>query len=120
MYKIDYKRTHMKILVCISNVPDTTSRITFTNNNTEFNTTGIQYIINPYDEIALAKAIEITTNTTNGSITAITVGDSNTEPTIRKALAIGADNAIRINASPTDSWFVAKQIANYAKNEKFA
>lgn len=109
----------MKILVCISNVPDTTSRITFTNNNTEFNTTGIQYIINPYDEIALAKAIEITTNTTNGSITAITVGDSNTEPTIRKALAIGADNAIRINASPTDSWFVAKQIANYAKNEKF-
>lgn len=109
----------MKILVCISNVPDTTSKITFTNNNTEFNTSGIQYIINPYDEIALAKAVDLTNAGANGSVTVITVGDSSTEPTIRKALAIGADNAIRVNGSPADAWYVANQIATYAKNNNF-
>lgn len=109
----------MRILVCISNVPDTTSKITFTNNNTEFNTTGVQYIINPYDEIALSKAVDLTANGSNGTITAITVGDATTEATIRKALAIGADNAVRINANPSDAWFVANQIANYAKDKGF-
>lgn len=109
----------MKILVCISNVPDTTSKITFTNNNTEFNTSGIQYIINPYDEIALAKAVDLTAAGANGSVTVITVGDSSTEPTIRKALAIGADNAVRINANPADAWYVANQIAAYAKSNNF-
>lgn len=109
----------MKILVCISNVPDTTSKITFTNNNSEFNASGIQYIINPYDEIALAKAIDLTAAGTNGTVTVITVGDSAVEPTIRKALAIGADNAVRINAAPSDAWFVANQIAQYAKNQNF-
>lgn len=109
----------MKILVCISNVPDTTSKITFTNDNTEFNTSGVQYIINPYDELALSKAVDLTANGSNGTVTVITVGDNATEPTIRKALAIGADNAVRINAIPTDSWFVANQIAHYAKQETF-
>ena len=109
----------MKILVCISNVPDTTSKITFNNNNTEFNTNGVQYIINPYDEIALSKAVDLTSAGANGSITVITVGDSSTEPTIRKALAIGADNAIRINSTPEDAWFVANQIADYAKDKGF-
>lgn len=108
----------MKILVCISNVPDTTSKITFSNENTTFNSTGVQYIINPYDEIALAKAVDLAT-AANGTVTAITVGDASTEPTIRKALAIGADNAVRINASPSDAWFVANQIAAYAKNNSF-
>lgn len=108
----------MKILVCISNVPDTTSKITFSNENTTFNSTGVQYIINPYDEIALSKAVDVAL-AASGSVTVITVGDAGTEPTIRKALAIGADNAVRINASPSDAWFVANQIAAYAKNNSF-
>ncbi len=108
----------MKILVCISNVPDTTSKITFTDNNTAFNTTGIQYIINPYDEIALARAVELAGNG-QGTITVIHVGEISADPTIRKALAIGADNAIRIDAPPRDAWFVAHQIASYAKAQDF-
>src|ERR1700755_361461 len=101
----------MKVLVCISNVPDTTTKITFTDNNTQFNTNGVQVIINPYDEIALARAIELAV----GSATVINVGDAGTEPPIRKALAIGATDAVRVNANPTDAWFVAKQIAEYVK-----
>ncbi len=108
----------MKILVCISNVPDTTSKITFTNDNTTFNTTGVQYIINPYDEIALSKAVDLAA-AASGSVTTITVGDASTEPTIRKALAIGADNAVRVDAAASDAWFVANQIAAYAKNNNF-
>jgi electron transfer flavoprotein beta subunit len=109
----------MKILVCISNVPDTTSKITFTNNNSEFNNAGIQYIINPYDEIALSKAVDLVNGGANGTVTVINVGDVATEPTIRKALAIGADHAIRVNATPQDAWFVANQIAEYAKANHF-
>jgi electron transfer flavoprotein beta subunit len=104
----------MKILVCISNVPDTTTKITFTDNNTQFNTNGVQFILNPYDEIALARAIELTDGG-NGSVTVINVGEINTEPTIRKALAIGATDAVRINVKPHDAWFVASQIAHYIK-----
>jgi len=108
----------MKILVCISNVPDTTTKITFTDNNTQFNTAGVQFILNPYDEIALARAIELTDGG-NGSVTVINVGESNTEPTIRKALAIGATDAVRVNAKPHDAWFVAYQVAQYAKANSF-
>jgi electron transfer flavoprotein beta subunit len=108
----------MKILVCISNVPDTTTKITFTDNNTQFNTNGVQFILNPYDEIALARAIELTDGG-NGSVTVINVGESNTEPTIRKALAIGATDAVRINAKPHDAWYVAYQIAQYIKANAF-
>lgn len=104
----------MKILVCISNVPDTTTKVTFTNNNSEFNTAGVQYILNPYDEIALARAIELTEGG-KGTTTVINVGLADTEPTVRKALAIGADDAIRINAAPKDSYSIAKQIAEVAK-----
>ncbi|POY37429.1 electron transfer flavoprotein subunit alpha [Solitalea longa] len=105
----------MKVLVCISNVPDTTTKIAFTDNNTQFNAVGVQYIINPYDEIALARAIELCEGG-KGTVTVINVGDASTEPTIRKALAIGADDAIRVNAAPRDAYFVAKQIANTAKD----
>ncbi len=105
----------MKILVCISNVPDTTTKVSFNNNNTEFNTNGVQYILNPYDEIALSRAIELTEGG-KGSTTVINVGLADAEPTIRKALAIGADDAIRVNAAPADAYFVAKQIAEVAKN----
>lgn len=108
----------MKILVCISNVPDTTTKITFTNDNTEFNTAGVQYIVNPYDEIALSKAIELAEGG-KGTVTVINVGEVATEPTIRKALAIGADDAVRINAAPRDAYFTAYQIAEYAKNNSF-
>ncbi len=108
----------MKILVCISNVPDTTTKITFSNDNTSFNQNGVQFILNPYDEIALARAIELTDNG-NGSVTVIGVGEALIEPTIRKALAIGATDAVRVNAYPKDAFFVAKQIAEYAKNENF-
>ncbi|WP_293947233.1 MULTISPECIES: electron transfer flavoprotein subunit beta/FixA family protein [unclassified Sphingobacterium] len=108
----------MKILVCISNVPDTTSKITFTNDNTAFNTAGVQFIINPYDEIALSKAVELAEGG-KGTVTVINVGDASTDATIRKALAIGADNAVRVNAVPRDAWFVANQIASYAKDNAF-
>ena len=108
----------MKILVCISNVPDTTTKITFTDNNTQFNTNGVQFILNPYDEIALARAIELTDGG-NGSVTVINIGEAATEPTIRKALAIGATDAVRINANPHDAWFVAYQIAGYVKQNLY-
>jgi electron transfer flavoprotein beta subunit len=108
----------MKILVCISNVPDTTTKITFTNDNSTFNEAGVQFVLNPYDEIALSRAIELTENG-NGTVTVINVGEAGTEPTIRKALAIGATDAVRINASPKDAYFVAKQIANYAKDQSY-
>jgi electron transfer flavoprotein beta subunit len=108
----------MKILVCISNVPDTTTKITFTDNNTQFNTNGVQFILNPYDEIALARAIELTDGG-KGSVTVINVGEVNTEATIRKALAIGATDAVRINAKPHDAWYVAYQIAQYIKANPF-
>ncbi len=108
----------MKILVCISNVPDTTTKITFTDNNTQFNTNGVQFILNPYDEIALSRAIELSEGG-KGTITVINVGETSTEATIRKALAIGADDAVRINAKPHDAWFVAYQIAEYIKQNPF-
>ena len=104
----------MKILVCISHVPDTTSKINFVENNTKFDTTGVQYIIGPYDDYALARAIELK-ESLGATVTVLNVGLAETEPTIRKALAIGADDAIRINAQPTDSNFVARQIAEHAK-----
>jgi len=108
----------MKILVCVSNVPDTTTKITFTDNNTQFNTNGVQFILNPYDEIALSRAIELTDGG-KGSVTVINVGEVNTEATIRKALAIGATDAVRINAKPHDAWYVAYQIAQYVKANPF-
>jgi electron transfer flavoprotein beta subunit len=104
----------MKILVCISHVPDTTSKINFVDNNTKFDSTGVQYIIGPYDDYALARAVELK-EATQSTVTVLNVGLAETEPTLRKALAIGADDAIRVNAEPTDSFFVASQIAEHAK-----
>ncbi|MEQ8552496.1 MAG: electron transfer flavoprotein subunit beta/FixA family protein [Cyclobacteriaceae bacterium] len=105
----------MKILVCITHVPDTTSKISFTENHTKFDKTGVQFIIGPYDDYALARAVELK-EANSGSITVLNVGEAETEPTIRKALAIGADEAIRVNAFPTDALFVAKQIAKVAQD----
>ncbi|WP_421878202.1 electron transfer flavoprotein subunit beta/FixA family protein [Marinoscillum sp.] len=108
----------MKILVCITHVPDTTSKISFTDNNTKFDKTGVQFIIGPYDDYALARAVELK-EASGGSITVLNVGEAETEPTIRKALAIGADDAIRVNAFPTDAYFVAKQIAKVAEEGEY-
>ncbi|HEX8547592.1 MAG TPA: electron transfer flavoprotein subunit beta/FixA family protein [Cytophagaceae bacterium] len=108
----------MKILVCISHVPDTTSKISFTDNNTKFNPAGVQFIIGPYDEYALARAIELK-EAGGGTVTVLNVGEADTEPTIRKALAIGADDAIRVNAFPKDALFVATQIAAVAKEGSY-
>jgi len=109
----------MKILVCITSVPETTSKIIFTHNNTQLDATGVTYIIGPYDDYALARAVELKEAGQSSHITALNVGLSDTEPVIRKALAIGADDAIRVNAAPTDSWFVAVQIAEIAKSGNF-
>lgn len=111
----------MKILVCISNVPDTTTKIKFVDNNTNFDINGVQWIINPWDELALTRALELK-ETSNGAIekvTVVNVGEIGSEPTIRKALAIGADDAIRINAKPDDAYFVAGQIAEIAKKDNY-
>jgi electron transfer flavoprotein beta subunit len=108
----------MNILVCITHVPDTTSRIAFTDDNTKFDKNGVQFIIGPYDDYALARAVELK-DQSGGKITVLNVGGADTEPTIRKALAIGADEAIRVNAEPIDSLFVAKQIAHYAKEGSY-
>jgi electron transfer flavoprotein beta subunit len=104
----------MKILVCISHVPDTTSKINFIESNTKFDASGVQFIIGPYDDYALARAIEIK-EASGATVTVVNVGPADTEPTIRKALAIGADDAIRVNAEPTDSFFVAAQLTAIAK-----
>jgi electron transfer flavoprotein beta subunit len=104
----------MKILVCITHVPDTTSKINFVDNNTKFDSNGVQFIIGPYDDYALARAVELK-DSHQATVTVLNVGGAETEPTIRKALAIGADDAIRVNADPTDSFFVASQIAEQAK-----
>lgn len=108
----------MKILVCVSNVPDTTTKVIFTENNTQFNTAGVQFIINPYDELSLTRGLELTEKL-GGTVTVITVGLADTEASIRKALAIGSTDAVRINATPTDAYFVAEQIAAYAKDQNF-
>ncbi|MCE2711789.1 MAG: electron transfer flavoprotein subunit beta/FixA family protein [Cryomorphaceae bacterium] len=109
----------MKILVCISKAPDTTSKIAFVDNQTRFDENGVQYIVNPYDEwYALVRALEIK-ETLGGNVTIITVGAAGDEAVIRKALAIGADDAVRIDADPTDAYFTAIQISEYAKSNGF-
>lgn len=111
----------MKILVCISNVPDTTTKVKFTDNNTKFDSTGVQWVINPWDELALTRALELKDNAATGvkSVTVAHVGLAGAEPTIRKALAIGADDAIRVNLDPTDAYQVAAQLAEVVKAEQF-
>lgn len=109
----------MKILVCVSNVPDTTTKISFSPDNTEFNTAGVQYIINPYDELALTKALELNEAAGGGTVTAIHVGLADAEPNLRKALAVGADDAVRIDVLPVDGFQVASEIAAYAKDKGF-
>lgn len=104
----------MKILVCISHVPDTTSKINFTNNDSEFDTNGVQFVINPNDEFGLTRAIWFQEQQ-GATVTVVNVGGADTEPTLRKALAIGANDAIRVNAQPTDGFAVAQQLSEVVK-----
>jgi electron transfer flavoprotein beta subunit len=109
----------MKILVCISKSPDTTSKIAFSDGNTKFDENGVQYIVNPYDEwYALVRALELK-EANGGSVTIITVGTAEDDAIMRKALAIGADEAVRIDMAATDAYDVAMQIADYAKSNSF-
>ena len=109
----------MKLLVCISKTPETTARISFTDNNTVFNSEGVQYIMNPYDEwYALVKAIEIKEKL-GGTVTVINVGPASNDIVIRKALAIGADDAIRVDSSPESADYVARQIASHANGGSY-
>jgi electron transfer flavoprotein beta subunit len=106
----------MKLLVCISKTPDTTSKIAFTEGNTKFDENGVQWIINPYDEwYALVRAIEMKEQDPSVTIHLVTVGEADAEPIIRKALALGGDEAIRINIQSNDSFVVASQIAAIVK-----
>jgi len=109
----------MKILVPISKVPDTTSKITFTDGDSKFNEEGIQWIVNPYDEwYALVRALELV-EAGGGTVTVINVGDASSEPVIRKALALGANEAVRVDVNPADSYVIAKEIAAYAADKGF-
>ena len=99
----------MKILVCISHVPDTTSKINFTEGDTKFDTNGVQFVINPNDEFGLTRAMWFKEKQ-GATVDVVNVGGPETEPTLRKALAIGADTAIRVNTQATDGMLVAKQL----------
>lgn len=106
----------MKILVCISKTPDTTAKIAFTDNNTKFDNSGVQWIINPYDEwYALVRAIELEEADAGTIIHLVSVGGPDADPIIRKALALGGDEAIRVNADSHDGYYVSSQIAAVAK-----
>lgn len=105
----------MKLLVCVSKTPDTTTKVSFTDGNTAFDTQGVQYIMNPYDEwYALVRALELK-EAAGGTVTIINVGSTDNDAVIRKGLAIGADDAIRVDAAGDSAYFVAKQIAEQAK-----
>ncbi len=109
----------MKLLVCVSKTPETTAKISFSGDNTQFNEAGVQFIMNPYDEwYALVRALELKEKA-GGSVTILNVGPKANDTVIRKGLAIGADNAVRIDAEPKSSLFVAKQIAAHAKAEGY-
>lgn len=109
----------MKSLVCISHVPDTTTKIQYTADGKSLDKNGVVFIINPYDEFGLVRAIEFKEQSGQGNITVLCVGGADVEPTLRKALAIGADDAVRIDAEPLDGMYVAQQIAAYAKGKGF-
>lgn len=108
----------MKILVCISHVPDTTSKINFTDGDTKFDINGVQFVINPYDEFSLTRAMWFKEKQ-GATVTVVNVGNTSTEPTLRKALAIGADDAIRVNMEATDGLAVAKELAEVVKNGQY-
>jgi len=111
----------MNIVVCISNVPDTTTRIKFAEGSSAIDTAGIQWVINPWDELSLTRALELRDDPSSGvkKVTVAHAGPASSEPTIRKALAIGADDAIRVNCTPSDAYYTASQLAAAIGKEGF-
>ena len=111
----------MKLLVCISNVPDTTTKIKFRDNNTRFDDSGVQWVINPWDELALTRAVELKEDSSSpvSEVHVINVGPALTDPTLRKCLAIGADKAFRVDFEPKDSYSTAMQIAEFIKDKDY-
>lgn len=111
----------MNILVCMSVVPDTTTKIKFKDSNTQFDDAGVQWIINPWDELALTRALELKEDENSGveKVTVVNVGEASAEATIRKALAVGADNAVRVDAFPQDAYFVAQQLAQVVQKDNY-
>lgn len=111
----------MKIAICLGNVPDTTTKVRFTGNNTRFDPSGVQWIINPWDELALTRALELKEDTSTGinEVAVINVGRTMAEATLRKAMAIGADNATRIDADADDAYTVAARLAAVLKEQSF-
>ncbi len=109
----------MKILVCISNVPDTTTKIVIGPDGKSINSAGIQWIINPWDELALTRALELKDAGKVTEVVVANIGPALTEATLRKALATGSDRAIRVNMEPSDAWMVATNLAEVVKNESF-
>lgn len=109
----------MKIAICLGVVPDTTTKVRFTDNDTKFDVNGVQWVINPWDELALTRALELKETAGVEKVTVVTVGGKGTEPTIRKALAIGADDAIRVEAESLEPYFIASQLAEVFKKESF-
>jgi electron transfer flavoprotein beta subunit len=110
----------MKILVCVTKAPDTTTKIAFSENNTKLNDAGVQWIINPFDEwYALVRALELKESGVATAVHLVTVGKADTEPVIRKALALGGDEAFRIDADSNDSFYIASQIAAHAKTQQY-
>jgi electron transfer flavoprotein beta subunit len=111
----------MKILICLSNVPDTTTKIKFTGDGKNFDAAGVQWIINPWDELALTRALELkeTSGATIEKVTVISVGKADVEPTLRKALAIGADDAVRVDADARDAYQVAAEMADFVKSQPY-
>ena len=106
----------MKLLVCVSKTPETTTKVSFTDGNTKFNTSGVQYIMNPYDEwYALVRAVELKEQVAGSKVTLVNVGPASNDSILRKGLAIGADQALRIDGEPTSAYYTAAQIAKYAK-----
>lgn len=110
----------MKILVCITKTPDTTSKVAFKNDNTQFDDAGVQWIINPYDEwYSLVKAVELKETDPSAILHILTLGDAGSDAILRKALSIGGDEAIRINGTGHDAFYIASQIAAVAKQGSY-
>lgn len=109
----------MKILVCISSVPDTTTKITFSEDKKSFNSAGVQFVINPNDEFGLTKALQVKEATPGSTVTVLNVGPATNDPIIRKALAIGADDAVRIDCEAIDGIQVAQEIAKYIASNPY-
>jgi electron transfer flavoprotein beta subunit len=105
----------MNILVCISRVPDTATRVAIGADKKNIDTKGVKYIVNPYDEFAIEEALQLKQKN-SGSVTALTIGTDEAVDVLRTALAMGADKAILVKGDVTkDSFYIAENIAAIAK-----